>query len=688
MIERTFQNIPNGKLTESNDQAFLISLGWSKGIIWSKLLQSKRVLIISEAGAGKTYECRYQAKRLWNEEKPAFFIELAQLASVDLLSLLDNQEEDRFKRWLNSQSEEATFFLDSYDELKLSRGSFEQALKRLKKAIHSQLHRTCIVITTRPIPYDEQVVREILPVPLVHSNEDKEQIFASMAMNRHQADSAKKEALSPDWRTVALMPLSNEQIIEFSQIQGVVEPLELLHDLQKRNALEFARRPQDLIELCADWREHKRIRTHYEQVTSSVRLKLQARDDRPEPAELSIDKAIIGASRLALAMLVTRQLTIRHSPASDITDQDSSLNPNIILSDWQPNERKALLERALFGFASYGKVRFHHRSVFEYLAAERLKTLVESGRMSLRALQRLLFANTKGKTIVRPSMRPIAGWLALSHPRIFEKLRDHEPTVLLNEGDPESLTQHQRNQALRAYVKRYGMGGWRDLRTPPIQIQRFASPELAYEINHLWSLGIENPEVRELILALIEAGGIADCTKITQNTCFNLQASDRERIAALDALIALNDPTIQTIASDIIVCGQLWSKELARRVITRLFPKHLTVEQLCKALGWVDETTRTIGGFSWTLPRLILDFKFDQTNLEGLRDGLIDLVSTNLQWENTWGSFKSARPYLGNALAATCLQGLELEISNYPKVIVYFLPNSASIANTCSLMSL
>ncbi len=28
------------------------------------------------------------------------------------------------------------------------------------------------------------------------------------------------------------------------------------------------------------------------------------------------------------------------------------------------------------------------------------------------------------------------------------------------------------------------------------------------------------------------------------------------------------------------------------------------------------------------------------------------------------------------------------DLSNYPKVIVYFLPNSASIANTCSLMSL
>jgi hypothetical protein len=28
------------------------------------------------------------------------------------------------------------------------------------------------------------------------------------------------------------------------------------------------------------------------------------------------------------------------------------------------------------------------------------------------------------------------------------------------------------------------------------------------------------------------------------------------------------------------------------------------------------------------------------------------------------------------------------EVSNYPKVIVYFLPNSAKIANTCSFISL
>ncbi len=135
-------------------------------------------------------------------------------------------------------------------------------------------------------------------------------------------------------------------------------------------------------------------------------------------------------------MLVMRRMTIRHSAASDVLEDEAVLDPAIVLSDWNPNERKALLERPLFGFASYGRVRFHHRYVAEFLAAERLKARLDHG-MPIRALKRLLFAQTKGRTIVRPSRRPIAGWLALAEESIFEMLRDNEPAVLLNEGDPE-----------------------------------------------------------------------------------------------------------------------------------------------------------------------------------------------------------------------------------------------------------
>ena len=177
-------------------------------------------------------------------------------------------------------------------------------------------------------------------------------------MRDHQTRQVGDEDTAPDWRMVALIPLSDTQIVEFARDQGVEDPAALLDDLKKRNAQEFARRPQDLIELCADWREHKRIRTHRDQAAANVRVKLQPRDDRREPAELSVDKAIEGASRLALAMLVTRRMTLRHSAASDVIEDEPALDPEIILSDWNPNERKALLERSLFGFASYGRVRF------------------------------------------------------------------------------------------------------------------------------------------------------------------------------------------------------------------------------------------------------------------------------------------------------------------------------------------
>ena len=661
MIDRTFQNIPNEKISEADQQSFLVSLGWARGSTWDDLLQSKRVLIISEAGAGKTYECRIKATHLWSAGEPAFFVELAALATDELRSLLDADEEARLDNWLASQSEVATFFLDSIDELKLTLGSFERALKRLRKCIGNQLHRARVVITTRPIPFDEQLVRNVLPVPPAPSAESDEEAFAKVAMRepQEQHDNKKSKNQSTDWRSVALMPLSDEQIVDFCRDQGVSDPDLLFEDLRRRNALEFARRPQDLIELCADWREHKRIRTHRDQVATNVRVKLLPRDDRPEPAELSVDKAIEGASRLALAVQMTRRLTIRHSAASDVVDEEAALDPAIILSNWQPNERKALLERPLFGFASYGRVRFHHRSVAEYLAAERLITLRRQG-MPFRALKRLLFAETKGKRIVRPSKRPVAGWLALQEDGIFELLRDNEPAVLLDEGDPESLTQTQRNQALRAYAERYGPGGWRGLRVPHIQVHRFASKELSDEIDRIWRRGVENPDVREVLISLIEAGRIEDCADIVFDITQDIAAPAFERITAIDALVALDDERLGNIASSMADADDLWPDRVARGAVLCLFPKYMSVEQLCWTLRWVKQEKRGVGDLSWQLPRLISGSPLDLPVLEELRDGLVALVSEGLRWRKEWPHISSDRPHLSRSLAATCERGLDM----------------------------
>lgn len=72
MIERAFQDIPDGEIRAADQQSFLVGLGWGRASTWDDLLQSKRITIVSEAGSGKTYECRAQAERLWAAGEPAF----------------------------------------------------------------------------------------------------------------------------------------------------------------------------------------------------------------------------------------------------------------------------------------------------------------------------------------------------------------------------------------------------------------------------------------------------------------------------------------------------------------------------------------------------------------------------------------------------------------------------------------
>lgn len=657
MIDRTFQDIPEGDIDKADQHEFLVSLGWARGSTWQDLLRSKRVLIISEAGAGKTYECRAQAQLLWGRGEPAFFVELASLASQQLRDLLDNDEETRLDAWRSAQSDTATFFLDSIDELKLSLGSFKQALQNLKKAIDGKLGQARIIITTRPIPIDENLVREILPVPEPPPPDSREESFANLAMGHAPRNPTRDGVEVSDWRRVALMPLSEKQIDEFALIQGIEQPKALLTELKRRDALKFARRPQDLIELCADWKVHRRIRAHAEQVRENVRVKLLPSDDRREPAELSPEKALEGASRLALAMLVTRRMTIRHNAGADVAPQEAALEPSIILGDWNPDERKALLERPLFTFASYGRVRFHHRSIAEYLAARRLKELLGRG-MSFRALQRLLFAETRGKIIVRPSMRPTAGWLALTESGVFQLLRNNEPAVLLNEGDPESLTQEQRVQTLRAYVQRYGSGGWRGLTAPRIQIHRFASPELAAEIRRLWEVGVENPDVREILLDIVAEGRIGGCADIAHGVAWNAETSDGERISALEALIAVDDPRLGATAQAVAAGDPCWPDSVTRGAVVRMFPRHLSVDQLCQILAWVQPQKNNVTDLNWQLARLVEQVEFDNQTLESLRDGLVGLVTDGLRWQKDWPHIVNDRPHLSSPLAATCLRGL------------------------------
>ncbi|MEN3353090.1 MAG: hypothetical protein V7640_1248, partial [Betaproteobacteria bacterium] len=512
--------------------------------------------------------------------------------------------------------------------------------------------RVRVVITTRPIPLDRQLIESHLAIPPEKEPAATAESFADTAMQRSQKDYSETVK---EWRNVGLMPLAPEEIKEFAVTQGVQDPEALLADIRKRDAEEYAHRPQDLIELCADWKDHHRIRSHGEQVETNVANKLKPRD-RAEKAQLSAERAEEGASRLALAALLGRKFTIRYSAESDtIVGADPALDAGRILTGWSRPEQETLLERPLFGFANYGRLRFHHRSVLEYLAAKRLHALLKRG-VPIKAVKRILFTETaQGEKAVRPSMRPVAAWLSAIHDGIFDEVLKREPDVLLDHGDPQSLSPTLRARILKAYAARYGKGKWRGLSTQRVQVHRFASPELGSTVRELWSQGLESPELRELMFELIGAGRMTDCADIARDMAMNPAGDHRERRDALEALITLDDPRLGAIAASIVSDATVWPASLARSAIMMLFPQLLSVEQLCRVLARVREPSRSIGDLSWLLPKLITEKGISAENLDKLRAGLTELVLNEAEWNNyKWPHTRTRRPDLVPSLLAAC----------------------------------
>jgi hypothetical protein len=665
-IQRSFRDLSDAEVADIEKASILARAGWRGGFGWDELLRSDRVLIVSEAGAGKTYECQAQQERLWSVGEPAFFLDLATLAGSSVREMLSQEEEERFEVWLRSQSDVATFFLDSIDELKLTLGKFDQALKRLNKALAGQLGRARIFITTRPVPVDRELIVRHLAIPASTEAEPTAEAFADVVMDRGKKkppDDSKPKA----WRNIGLMPLSREQMREFAVLQRVPDPDALLADIRRRDAEDFAERPQDLIELCSDWCAHQRIRTHREQVETNIATKLKPSTERKERAALAQEKAIEGASRLALAAMLIRKLTLRHSAESDsILASEAALDVSKILPDWDADERATLLERPLFGFASYGRVRFHHRSVVEFLAAKRLDALL-ARRVSIKAIKRLLFTETaQGARTVRPSMRPVAAWLALSQDTVFDDIVAIDPAVVLDHGDPQSLRLSQRIRALEGYVDRYGGGGWRGLSTPRIQVHRFASAELNDAVKLLWRKGIENPEVRDLLLQMIGVGKLGGCADIAHEVAMDSVRAIGERSFALDALLQLNDPRVEAIAASLETDYIRWPDAMARHAALDLFPKHLPVPRLLNILRRVKENSRSVGDLNYRLPREIEAGELSPEYLDQLRQGLTALLVNGATWEHDkFPHLRTKRPDLIAALVAAChrqsIQGIRTE---------------------------
>lgn len=663
-LDRRFYNLSD---RATRDIDFVWASSPYGGVSWTEILDSPRVLIVSEAGTGKTEECQAQQRRLFAAGHAAFWVELASLARGELSAALGGGASlVRFETWLNDGSQQATFFLDSIDELLLTQATFEQALHAVSRGIGGRLDRARFVVTSRPTDFDRNALMSILPVPPQRDEQGQTTpagrgFIDALVGRTAKVRRAEQTTTVPDLRVVGLLPLSVEDMLVFARARGVANPKALIEALAQRNALAFAQRPQDLIELINEWREQGELRTHRDQVSLNIEVKLRGAERRQERT-LSGLKAREGARVLALALLLSRRLALRHGRASDEDHlHEVVLDPRTTLPAWTDRQRKALLERSLFGHAGYGRVRFHHRSVVEFLAAEQLMLLSDRG-MSWRELAALLFVTTpQGHGVLRPTLRPTATWMAGRSKPVLEEILRREPEALLQWGDPQSLEERDRLRAVRAYIDRVKTHGREGVAFSPEQVQRIACNEVMSALPAVWASGPTNRDVRHLILQLFAARPTSEGTAIAHEVVMDANADHRERVLATEVLVAGDAATLPGLVDALVHDRDRFPDAVAKSIALELAPNHLPAPSLCQLLDRIAAGHRSGGlDLARLLARQVRTGLFNEPYAAVLQRQLAISVVAGMHWTKAeYPRYRTSRPDLAELLAAVSARNLD-----------------------------
>ena len=215
---------------------------------WDSLLGNWRTVILAEAGAGKTHEMETVTRRLVQEGRSAFLIQITDLADQPLMDALSLDDGIRFKLWKETNTE-GWFFLDSVDEAKLdSLHNFKRALKRLSHELGiDDLDRAHIYISCRVSNWQANLDRSVVSKNLLI--ESKSQVVKS-ERSEEGVPVEQVKAIEPEdlIHIFGLSALTPEQMRQFIQEQGGVDTDAVMSALEYADAYHFAERPLDLLD--------------------------------------------------------------------------------------------------------------------------------------------------------------------------------------------------------------------------------------------------------------------------------------------------------------------------------------------------------------------------------------------------------------------------------------------------------
>jgi hypothetical protein len=634
-LDRQFVEVAEDKET---DPELAAQFGRLTGetLSWNELLAGRRVVLLAEAGSGKTTEMTARARKQAEAQQHSFYASVEDVGRMGLSQSLRPPDRKKLDDWRSSEKE-GWFFIDSIDEAKQSGVRLQTSLRALAEAISGAERRAHIIISGRYSDWqfrrDLATLKEELNIPaddtLPPPPSPDELIINAIHSNRPAPPPPLEEA-----SVVVMAGLDEERVRRFAAGKGVQSLDTFLAQLERAGLWQFARRPLDLDWLVQFWNSHKRLGTLAETLDICIRERLHESNlDRARQDSLDVERAYQAVERVGAAMIFARRDTIAVPDAEiDLTDNPSLMDIAEILPDWSPQDRERLLTRAIFDPATLGRARIHNDNqgvVRSFLAARWLLRLRGSN-LSQQGLFDLLFGDEYGVPVVRPSMQMVTAWLSLREEAVAREVARREPFLLLDTGDPGALSVQTRARVLTDVVKLVAKGD----HIPSFDddnLKRFAHPDLGPVVRRLWDKHPKNRDIRSFLLRIIWLGEIVQCADIAAKAALNA-ALDREGLFAGSALAATADSATKDQYARFVKAHALaLSSDVLWNAVDHLFPRHLSVDDLLEILDKVGVPAEH-GGFDRRGPKLVerISWKSDlQRLLLGLLAHLTEPVAAD-----------------------------------------------------------
>ncbi|WP_123618856.1 hypothetical protein [Phaeobacter inhibens] len=608
-LNRQFVEL-NTKDVETTDIEARLEWGLTSAHDWSTLLAEHRVVILSSAGTGKSWEISSQCRKLRDAGESAFFLRLEDLA-IEWELAFEIGDADELAEAVRSE-DELWLFLDSIDEARLDDPkALDRAFKRLRPKIRDNLQNVHIVLTSRIgawRPWDDAArVDELFPYTtprkLEHGDDDEDrgsEKWADDVLTPKQDSGESAQPASIKYFT--LLHLSAEQMRRFAAARGLESGSELVSEIVRQDMRGLAGRPKDLDDLISFWEKYGQLGTRREVVEENIRRKLVEDDlDRAERDPLTPDKASAGVRKLSATVSLTHHAKINVPGKSP---SDGAISVQAALAHWSPKECSSLLGRPIFEPETYGFVRFDHRDSREYLAARWFFELIEGGQSRAR-VEQLFFKNQYGIDLVVPSLRPILPWLAILDPIIRKRIMTSWPEVLLEGGDPSELPPTERTELLERFCARYATSGSRfsfDMNA----LQRLVGQEQSLTIRRLYQTHRNNRELATFLLRAIELSLLKDLADIaiaaTQDTTHGLYT----RLAAMRAVVSVCDESQIASTCQAILSGKPLTERKEAAFVLEIFgAKYISAPALMELIKNVEPKERYS---SDQLNRAVIDY--------------------------------------------------------------------------------